>query len=235
LCSLLHGSNTLHFRFPSPTEKLHITSTNTHALIEGGGDKVGIDLFFTGAAGRRYEIASTGAGAGGAGRLKITDKTLSVDRFTIDPVGNVFLGDESSPTLLAMDNGNVGIGHSNPPNILTVVQSSPTDPIADAWTVYSSRRWKTDIKTIDRALDKVMDLRGVSYKWKTDGKPDIGLIAEEVGEVIPEIVAFEENGSDAKSVDYQRIVALLIEATKEQQKTIDELQAEVNNLKTRIQ
>ena len=55
------------------------------------------------------------------------------------------------------------------------------------------------------------------FRWKADGKHDIGLIAEEVGEVIPEVVAYEENGKDAKSVDYARLVAVLIEAVKEQQ------------------
>jgi len=58
-------------------------------------------------------------------------------------------------------------------------------------------------------------LRGVTYDWKESGKHDIGLIAEEVGEVIPEIVAYEKNGVDAKSVDYSRLVAVLIEAVKE--------------------
>jgi hypothetical protein len=97
---------------------------------------------------------------------------------------------------------------------------SDTDPVADAWTTYSSRRWKRDIEPIEGSLDKVMNLRGVSFKWKDGGKEDIGLIAEEVAEVIPEVVAFEENGEDAQSVDYSRLVALLIEATKEQQKQI---------------
>lgn len=120
---------------------------------------------------------------------------------------------------------NVGIGVTTPGNILTVRQNSSTDPIADAWTTYSSRRWKTNIQTIDGALDKVSKLRGVTYEWKQDGKHDIGLIAEEVGEVIPEVVAYEENGVDAKSVDYARLVALLIEAIKEQKQRIEALEA----------
>jgi hypothetical protein len=114
--------------------------------------------------------------------------------------------------------GNVGIRTGGQtPNILTVLQNSATDPIADAWTTYSSRRWKTNIQTIDNALETVQKLRGVTYDWKATGKHDIGLIAEEVGEVIPEIVAYEENGVDAKSVDYARLVAVLIEAVKAQQ------------------
>ncbi len=127
-------------------------------------------------------------------------------------------------------NGHVGIGVTAPANVLTVAQSSATDPIADAWTTYSSRRWKTNIQPLQRALDKVQRLQGVSYDWKSDGKHDIGLIAEEVGLVVPEVVAYEPNGTDARSIDYARLVVLLIEATKEQQETIDQLQAEVREL-----
>jgi hypothetical protein len=122
------------------------------------------------------------------------------------------------------EDGNVSVGFDGcGSNILTVKQNSSTDPIADAWTTYSSRRWKTNIQTITGALEKVKQLRGVSYDWKANGKHDIGLIAEEVGEVIPEVVAYEENGKDAKSIDYARLVSVLIEAIKEQQKQIDEL------------
>jgi hypothetical protein len=131
--------------------------------------------------------------------------------------------------------GNLGFGTSSAPNILTVVQRSATTPIADAWTTYSSRRWKKNIQTLDGALDKVLRLRGVSYDWKADDKHDIGLIAEEVGQIVPEVVTYEDNGIDAKSVDYARLTALLIEAVKEQQKTIDELKSEVGELKAQSQ
>jgi len=136
--------------------------------------------------------------------------------------------------MVVMRNGNVGIGSTNPANILTVEQSSLTDPIADGWTTYSSRRWKTKIKSIEGALEKVQLLRGVTFSWKENGKHDIGLIAEEVGEVIPEVVEFETNGIDAKSVDYSRLVALLIEATKEQQKTIEQLKEQIIELQRTV-
>ena len=130
--------------------------------------------------------------------------------------------------------GNVGIGTASPDNILTIQPSSATDPIADAWTTYSSRRWKTNVETLDDALGLVSRLRGVRYQWKADGRPDIGLIAEEVGDVIPEIVAYEENGRDAKSVDYARLVAVLIEGIKEQQTQIERQQATIDALVARV-
>jgi hypothetical protein len=91
-------------------------------------------------------------------------------------------------------------------------------------------RWKTNITPITGALDKVKRLRGVYYDWKADGKHNIGLIAEEVAEVIPEVVMYEKNGKDANALDYARLAALLIEAIKEQQKEIDELKAAVKSL-----
>jgi hypothetical protein len=112
--------------------------------------------------------------------------------------------------------GNVGIGTTTPSNLLTVVQGGGA-AIADGWSVYSSRRWKTNIQTLHGALAKIEQLRGVSYDRKDTGKHEVGVIAEEVGEVVPEVVSFEENGKDARGVDYSRLTALLIEATKEQQ------------------
>jgi len=130
---------------------------------------------------------------------------------------------------------NVGIGTAGPSNILTIVQNSATDPIADAWTTYSSRRWKTNIRALQGALDKVERLRGVSYDAKADGQHHIGLIAEEVGEVVPEVVAYEANGQDAKSVDYARLTALLIEAVKEQQAQIQTLKSEIERLTAKLE
>ncbi len=94
----------------------------------------------------------------------------------------------------------------------------------------SSRRYKENIKAMEGALEKVERLRGVSVDWKASGKHDIGLIAEEVGAVVPEVVAYEVNGQDAKGVDYARLTALLIEAVKEQQTQIQQLHSEMEEL-----
>jgi len=70
-------------------------------------------------------------------------------------------------------------------------------------------------------------LRGVSYDRKDSGKHEIGVIAEEVGAVVPEVVSYEKNGKDAAGVDYGRLTALLIEAVKQQQKEISALRAQL--------
>jgi len=128
----------------------------------------------------------------------------------------------------------VASGTASPGNILTIVQSSATDPIADAWTTYSSRRWKTNIKPIRAGLEKVKALQGVYYDWKKTGERDIGMIAEDVGRIIPEVVEYEENGIDAKSLDYARLVAVLVEAMKEQQREIEALKYDVEQLKENL-
>jgi hypothetical protein len=113
----------------------------------------------------------------------------------------------------------VGIGTTTPSNVFTIA-SGAGKAIADGWSTYSSRRWKTNIETLHGALSKVEQLRGVSYDLKANGKHEIGVIAEEVGAVVPEVVSYEENGKDTQGVDYSRLTALLIEATKEQQQEV---------------
>ena len=133
------------------------------------------------------------------------------------------------PLTLAENGGNVGIGTSNPTNILTIRQGGG-DAIADGWVTYSSKRWKTHIQPLVGALDKIEQLRGVSFSWTSTGKNDIGLIAEEVAKTVPEVVAFDANGTDAKGIEYSRLTALLIEAVKEQQNEITELRRKLEQV-----
>lgn len=97
----------------------------------------------------------------------------------------------------------------------------------------SSIRWKENIKPIDNALENVLALQGVYYDWKEDygGQHGMGMIAEEVGKIIPEIVSYEENGVDATGIDYGHLTPVLVEAIKEQQKQIEKLQEEIEILK----
>lgn len=101
--------------------------------------------------------------------------------------------------------------------------------------LFSSRRWKTDIRPLRKSLALVQELEGVRYRWKESGAPDIGLIAEEVGEVVPELVTYAENGEDAESVDYARLVAVLIEAIKKQQEQLEAERAALEVLERRIE
>jgi Chaperone of endosialidase len=121
-----------------------------------------------------------------------------------------------------------------PTNILTVLHGGGP-AIADGWNTYSSRRWKTNIQPLQNALGKIEQLRGVSYDLKESGKHEIGVIAEEVGQAVPEVVSFEQNGKDARGVDYSRLTALLIEAVKQQQREIRDLKSELRTTRQTLQ
>jgi hypothetical protein len=131
------------------------------------------------------------------------------------------------------ENTNVGIATTAPTNVFTIGKGYG-HAIADSWDTYSSRRWKKNIRTLPDALSKVERLRGVSYELKDSGKHEIGVIAEEVGAVVPEVVTYEENGKDARGVDYSRLTALLIEATKEEQALVRKQQQEISALRRQL-
>lgn len=92
-------------------------------------------------------------------------------------------------------------------------------------TAQSDRKAKKNILTIENALKKVLNLRGVKYNKIEDNSAGIGVIAQEVEEIIPEVVMDGKDGF--KSVAYGNMVGLLIEAIKEQQKQIDELKSKL--------
>jgi hypothetical protein len=95
---------------------------------------------------------------------------------------------------------------------------------ATQYTSTSDISLKENVSTIENALEKVLSLRGVEYDRVESGEHQIGVIAQEVEKIIPEVVY----GGEIKSVAYANIVALLIEAIKEQQKEIEELKKKFN-------
>jgi hypothetical protein len=111
----------------------------------------------------------------------------------------------------------------------------------DITAFYSSDiRLKKDIEPISEPIKKLMEISGVTYKWNeeylkdkdVDGyfvrETEVGVIAQDVEKVLPEVVATRENGY--KAVRYEKLVALLIEAVKDQQKQIDELKARLEEV-----
>ena len=122
--------------------------------------------------------------------------------------------DSLHPVLVAAD----GIGKKSS----TKLYFNPSTGRLSATIVnsLSDEKLKKDISTIDNALDKVKQLRGVDYTWKQSEEKSKGVIAQELQEVFPELVS--ESGSGL-SVNYNGIIGVLIEAIKEQQKQIDKL------------
>jgi hypothetical protein len=101
--------------------------------------------------------------------------------------------------------------------------------VGGTFTENSSIRYKKDIFTITSSLDTISKLRGVTYTKIETGLKEIGLVAEEVNEIIPELIQYDSN-NQPDSVAYPRIVALLIEAIKELKTEVDELKQKYENL-----
>lgn len=136
-----------------------------------------------------------------------------------------------------LENGNIGMGTLIP----TVRLQVNGDIIANSIAGSSDIRFKKNIRTIENALDKVKSLRGVYFNWNKDAFPDrnfgaqdeLGFIAQEVEKVVPEIVTKENTKDEYRSVKYDKLVALLVEAIKEQQKQIDSLKIEISKKKNK--
>jgi hypothetical protein len=82
-----------------------------------------------------------------------------------------------------------------------------------------------------------MNLRGVYFNWDTEhgGQHDVGMVAEEVGKVLPEIVRYEENGTDATGMDYGKLTPLLIEAVKALKTENESLKQRIEALEAKMQ
>ena len=99
--------------------------------------------------------------------------------------------------------------------------------------VSSDKRLKTNIKPITGSLGRISDIDGVSFEWKdgydkrVQNKTNLGVIAQDVQKVIPEIVKERKDGYLA--VQYDQLVPVLIEAVKDQQKQIDELRRKIED------
>jgi len=83
----------------------------------------------------------------------------------------------------------------------------------------SDQSLKTNINTVNNALDIVNELRGVSFDWKETGKPSYGVIAQELEKVLPALVS----DTNIKSVNYNGIIGVLIESIKELSEEIEKL------------
>ena len=98
----------------------------------------------------------------------------------------------------------------------------------------SDIRFKENIKPIENAIDKIRKISGNTYDWKEENKiehgyegNDVGVIAQEIEAVLPQLVQTRESGF--KAVKYDKLVALLIEGIKEQQLQIEQLRIDLNN------
>ena len=182
----------------------------------------------------------TGGGSSGAVTLNL-DNEISLSRTNLATLN--FTGPHTGCMFSDGDGLRFGVISSPPPDG-RYGGSMLLDPASDLHVAgdviaYSStlsdERLKDNIQTIDGALDKIESLRGVTYTWNSgsrEGQKDIGLIAQEVEKVLPEIVREKEmtliDGETYKTVDYEKIIGVLIESVKE-------LSAKVKTLEAKLQ
>ncbi len=152
-------------------------------------------------------------------------------------ISNVYAG--GSRNVLQIDtNGNIAMSGA-PSAMFKLDVNGPMRTIGPV-NITSDRRYKQDIQPLKGALEKVSRLRGVSYDWNRAAFPDknfsdrrqLGFIAQDVQEVLPELVTADSQGY--LSVAYTAAVPVLVEAVKEQQQQVKELRAENAELKARL-
>lgn len=164
---------------------------------------------------------------------------LSLLGFKSQVGGQVHAEPSSNASAVQMAFSSPQIIQTTPINATTLFQSGTAVCTAPC----SDENAKRNIEPLQNSLDKVLELKGVSFDWKEDVVPlkaekesrQIGLIAQEVEKIVPEVVMDEivENQT-LKSIRYENLVALLIEGMKEQQEQINSLKETVEELSTKL-
>ena len=185
------------------------------------------------------DAATTGDLAGNYLRFLQTDPALNASyeygglKFEGNDIGNSGVRgyikgvSEGTSGQFGLIFGTQGSGASNPQERLRI-QNTGNAIFSGTVTANSDERLKENVVGIGNALSKVLDLRGVYFNRIGQPEREIGVIAQEVEKVLPELV--HEGPDGVKSVAYQNMVAVLIEAIKEQQEQINELKARLDNL-----
>ena len=97
----------------------------------------------------------------------------------------------------------------------------------------SSLRYKTGIEAYRPGLDLIKQLQPISFRWKADGMPDLGLGAETVAKVEPLLVTNNDSG-EVEGVKYDRVAVVLVNAVKEQQALIEKQQQQIDVLRREV-
>lgn len=137
--------------------------------------------------------------------------------------------------MTVLKNGNVGIGVTTPAYKLQVgVAGDGSQARANAWNLLSDVRLKKNLKRLMDPLEMVEQISGYYFYWNngTDNTRQVGFSAQEVAEVIPEIVLKGEDGY--MSIDYGKITPWLAEAIKVLKKENNELKARLEKLEAMV-
>ncbi len=132
--------------------------------------------------------------------------------------------------LVLLQGGNVGIGTATPNHPLEMASGAHVTA-GGVWTNASDRAKKDNIQDLDYGLAEVMQLQPASYTYKTDSSASIGFIAQEIEQIIPEIVSGPEGD---KGVAYGLLTSVLVNAVQEQQTEIEQLKTQNHLLEQRF-
>jgi hypothetical protein len=204
------------------------TTTADAALARSGGTMTGAITFAAGQTFDGRDVSADGSKLDGIESGATADQTASEILTAIKTVDGAGSGLDADT--LDGQQGSYYYAASNPNGYTTFTAnqslnttSSPTFSTVTAanFNTTSDATLKTDVSTLTGSLDLVSAMRGVSFGWLSGGPTEVGVIAQEVEAVIPELVSTNDEG--IKSVKYGNIVAVLIEAVKELKNEIEEL------------
>ena len=214
---------------PTPPNDATITLSAGNALTGGGNftvDQSSNETIVFDVASNSIgtdELNVAGTGAAGEALLSDGDGTFSFG------TPHAIIDDDSTtdtnyyPTLSGPTSGSFTEAYISSAKLFFNPSSGTLN--ATTFNSLSDERQKKNIETLDSALDKTLSLRGVSFTYNDTDIDSIGVVAQEIEKVIPEVVSTGADGF--KSVSYGNIVGLLIEAIKEQQNEINELKSKV--------
>jgi FtsZ-binding cell division protein ZapB len=133
------------------------------------------------------------------------------------------------------NSGNVGIGTASPSHLIQLAGGAYSD--GSTWNPSSSVRWKENIEPLTDGVDTLKQLHPVAYNYKkTPAKRTMGFIAEEVGKVLPTVVDWDKTEPGyAEGYDQTAILAVSVQALKEQQTRIEQLTTRNSEQQSTIQ
>ena len=224
------GTN-VSFSADAATKIVTISATNTNTTYSAGSGITLTGTVFSNAAPNVVQTTITG----NAGSATVLQTPRTIAGVSFNGSANISLNNNAITngagyttnagdiTSVGVGNGLTGGGTSGAVTVSMSGSYTGNFTATQNITAYSDERLKTNIETIPNALEKVNSLRGVTFD--KDGVRGLGVIAQEVEKILPEVVI---EGEEYKSVAYGNIVGVLIEAIKELTNEVEELKRKLN-------